>query len=60
MISNALISIIQILVKICRKEKIRIVFIGGIATSFYARPRATYDVDAMIYLDRSALDSFFV
>ena len=57
-ISNALTDIIQILIKVCRKENIPIVLMGGIATSFYARPRATYDIDGIIYVERDKLDKF--
>ena len=58
-ISNALVNIIRILAKICNKENIRIVLMGGIATSFYAMPRATYDIDGMIYIEKNNFDKFF-
>ena len=32
--------------------------IGGVAASIVGRPRATRDVDALVWVDRSALDSF--
>ena len=57
-ISNSLVNIIQILVKICRKENIGIALMGGVAISFYGRPRATYDIDGMIYIRKNNIDEF--
>jgi len=47
MIKNLLVEIIEKLYKICRREKIEIVFTGGIAVGVYGIPRATYDVDGI-------------
>ena len=58
MISNVLISVIRNLVNVCRKEKIKIALMGGIASSLYARPRVTYDIDAIVYLKRGDIKKF--
>lgn len=50
MISNNLVDTIKKLVTICHKQNVKIALMGGIATSLYARPRATYDIDGTIYL----------
>lgn len=49
MISNKLVDSVIKLVTVCRKERVKIALMGGIAYSLYARPRATYDVDGIIY-----------
>lgn len=59
MTAMALIDIIKSLIRICGKEKIKIVFMGGIAASVYSRPRATFDVDAIMLIDRNKSGSFF-
>ncbi len=57
-ISNGLVNVIQILVKSCRKENISIVLMGGIAVSFYSRPRATYDIDGIVYIRENDIGEF--
>lgn len=60
MVSDNLTRTIKSLVKICREKEIRIVLMGGIATSFYARPRATYDIDGIIHSGKRGLDEFLI
>ena len=45
---NILPIIIEELSKILKKHKIKLVLMGGIATSILAKPRATFDIDGMI------------
>ncbi|MCX6358075.1 MAG: nucleotidyltransferase [Candidatus Aureabacteria bacterium] len=58
MLSDILTRSLKTLVTLCRKKEIRVVLMGGIATSFYARPRATYDIDGIIDSEKHDLDKF--
>lgn len=58
MISNALLNVVKALTDVCNKNNIKIVLTGGIAVSLYARPRATYDVDAIISIKKEEKDKF--
>ncbi|MFH0774710.1 MAG: nucleotidyltransferase [bacterium] len=48
MIANILLDIIAKILKITQKLQIPIMFMGGIATSIWAEPRATYDIDGVV------------
>lgn len=58
MIENSLSSVLEKVIKVSGKLKAKVVLIGGIATSFFAQPRATYDIDGVISLDEKKLDIF--
>lgn len=58
MIQNSLSKVLEKILKIADKLKIKIVIMGGIATSFFTKPRATYDIDGLISLDEKKLDNF--
>ncbi|MEI6633362.1 MAG: nucleotidyltransferase [Chlamydiota bacterium] len=60
MVSDILTRTIKTLVKLCREKEIRFVLMGGIATSFYARPRATYDIDGIIHSGKHDLAEFLI
>ncbi|HKR00041.1 MAG TPA: hypothetical protein VJT09_05180, partial [Pyrinomonadaceae bacterium] len=40
-------------------EQVPYTVIGGVAVSFLAQPRATQDIDAVIWLDESQWEAFF-
>lgn len=58
MTKNILFTVLEKLVKISRIYKVKMVLMGGIATSIFARPRATYDIDAIISLPEEHLKDF--
>lgn len=58
MIKNILFIVLEKLVKISKMYKVKIVLMGGVATSVFARPRATYDIDAIISLPKEHLKEF--
>lgn len=58
MTKNVLLIVLGKLVKISRKSKIKLVLMGGIATSVFARPRATYDIDGIISLKEEEIKDF--
>ena len=58
MIAKILITITQKILRISQKENIPIMFMGGIAVSLWAIPRATYDVDAVIQISQNSLKEF--
>ncbi len=58
MISQALERTLSKLIKISRNQKIPFLLMGGIATSVYAMPRATFDIDAVIAISREKFAQF--
>ncbi|MEW6608711.1 MAG: nucleotidyl transferase AbiEii/AbiGii toxin family protein [bacterium] len=57
-ITNILLDIIAKILKITQNEQIPIMFMGGLAISVWAEPRATYDIDGVIDIERSNLENF--
>lgn len=51
MIDNGLLEIITKILKITQKHNVPLMFMGGIAISVWAEPRATYDIDGIIDAD---------
>lgn len=60
MTKNILLIVLEKLMKVSRHSKTKIVLMGGIATSIFARPRATYDIDGMASLEREDLKRFLI
>lgn len=58
MIANILLDIIAKIVKMTQKHEVPTMFMGGIAVSVWAEPRATYDVDGVIDTDLIDLEKF--
>jgi predicted nucleotidyltransferase len=57
-IKNILLVVLSELLKVCKEHKIKIVLMGGMAVSVYARPRATYDVDGIISIKKERIEDF--
>lgn len=55
MTSKILLEVLRKIITVFKKSKTKIVFMGGIATSVFGRPRATYDVDGFILIEKSDL-----
>lgn len=51
MISKTLLKTLTIITSVLKRCKIPFVLIGGITTSIWGRPRATYDIDGLIIMD---------
>lgn len=60
MTRDILFTVLNKLVKVARKSKVKIVLMGGLASSIFARPRATYDIDAIASLKEENLKGFLV
>ncbi|MDP2940410.1 MAG: nucleotidyltransferase [Candidatus Omnitrophota bacterium] len=58
MTKNILFLVLEKLVKLSRKSQAKLVLMGGIATSVFTQPRATYDIDGIIALTQRDLKSF--
>ena len=58
MTSKILLQTIKKIVTVCRKQKVKIAIMGGIAASVFGRPRATYDVDGFILIEEANLKRF--
>ena len=58
MTKNILLTVLEKLLKVSQETKTKIAFMGGIATSVFARPRATYDIDGIISLSDQDLKDF--
>ena len=58
MTSEILLDVIKKTVAVCRKLRIKVAFMGGIASSVYGRPRATYDVDGMVMVGEKRMNEF--
>lgn len=44
--------------KILNENKIKYIIVGGMAVNFYGIPRATYDIDLLLYLEDKNLKKF--
>jgi len=55
---NVLLIVIEELLKVLKKYKIKFVLMGGIATSVLAKPRATFDIDGIITISKEKLKEF--
>lgn len=58
MIANILLDVMVKILKMTQKHEIPIMFMGGLAVSVWAEPRATYDIDGVINLDITDLENF--
>ena len=58
MAKNILLTVLSELLKVCKDHKIKIVLMGGMAVSVYARPRATYDIDGIISIKKEQIKGF--
>jgi predicted nucleotidyltransferase len=58
MISDVLTKVIEELQEICLKQKVKVAFMGGMAVSAYGFPRATYDIDAVMFIEEKKLNLF--
>ncbi|MEW5766992.1 MAG: nucleotidyltransferase [bacterium] len=59
MIARILLDVIQNILETLQAKDIAIMFMGGIATSLWAEPRATYDIDGVIEISFDDLEEFF-
>ena len=57
-LSEAFIAVLQALSKWLEAENVPYIAIGGIAVSLTAQPRATQDIDVLIWLENSRWDDF--
>jgi hypothetical protein len=55
MTSKILLEVLKKTVAVCKKLKLRIAFMGGIAAGVYGQPRTTYDVDALVLVEEKDL-----
>ena len=55
---NHLIPALHALVRLCNREKVRFMIIGGMAAALLGRPRLTADVDATLWIGLEDLESF--
>lgn len=58
MAKNILLTVLSELLKVCKDHKTKIVLMGGMAVSVYARPRATYDIDGIISIKEEQIKGF--
>ncbi|MFZ5800765.1 MAG: nucleotidyltransferase [Candidatus Omnitrophota bacterium] len=58
MTRDILFTVLNKLIKVSRKSKVKIVLMGGLASSIFARPRATYDIDGIASLREENLNEF--
>lgn len=58
MTKNILFTVMNKVLKACRKQKIKFVFMEGLAVSICAIPRATYDIDGIISLKKIKIGEF--
>lgn len=58
MTKNILLIVLEKLLEVSQKSKAKIVLMGGIATSVFGRPRATFDVDGIISVSQQDLGFF--
>lgn len=58
MTRNIIVTVLNELLKVCKNRKIKVVLMGGVAVSVYARPRATYDIDSVISIKKERIDNF--
>ncbi|MCD6584031.1 MAG: nucleotidyltransferase [Candidatus Omnitrophica bacterium] len=55
---NSLSLLLKKIVKCAEKCKIKVVFIGGIAISYFSIPRATYDIDGIVSWEDKKMKEF--
>ena len=53
-------TVIEKLLMIGKKTGVKIVFMGGIATNIWSRPRVTYDIDAIMILPENKKEVFLI
>lgn len=58
MISNKLVKLVKKILCLAEESEIDMMFIGGIAVSAWAAPRATYDLDAVVQISEKKLPFF--
>ena len=58
MTRNTLLTVFKKLSAVARKSRVKIVLMGGMATSVYAPPRATFDIDGITEIGDEALEGF--
>lgn len=58
MTGNALLQVLRDVVTTARRRRIKIAIMGGIATSVYSPPRATFDIDGIADIERKKIESF--
>lgn len=58
MTKDILYAVLEKLARISRQSKTRMIIMGGLAVSVFARPRATYDIDGIISLAGKDLRKF--
>ncbi len=58
MAKNILLTVLSELLKVGQEQKVKIVLMGGMALSVYARPRATYDIDGIISIKKERIEGF--
>ena len=58
MTKNILLVVLEKLLKTAQKSRAKIVIMGGLATSIFAQPRATYDIDGIISLEEEEIKDF--
>jgi len=58
MTGNALLDVLKKVTSTARRLKIKVVVMGGMATSIYAPPRATFDIDAIGDIKEESLGRF--
>jgi hypothetical protein len=52
---NILLVVIEELLKVFKRHRINLVLMGGIATSVWTKPRATFDIDGIIAISEEGL-----
>ncbi len=60
MISHRITELIKKILSLAEESETDIMFIGGIAVSAWAVPRATYDVDAVALINEKKINDFLV
>ena len=58
MIASILLNIIVKILKMTQKYEVPLMFMGGIAISVWAEPRATYDIDGVVDIDITDMEGF--
>ncbi len=58
MTKNILSYVLEKLIKVCGNNNVRLVLMGGLATSIYSSPRTTYDIDGIVSLETEKMFSF--
>lgn len=58
MIENGLLAALKNLLSAARQRRVKVVIMGGMATSVYSSPRATYDVDGIADIKEEQIAGF--